>query len=325
MTTNSVNKRNVFATVAIVMGAMILAPALSHARQKVLLIDSYNEGYLWSDGITSGVKNIISPAGYDLNIFRMDTKRKSSENDKLVAGREAKMLIERYNPDIVIAADDNAAQYVVVPYFKNKSLPIVFCGINWEAGIYGFPCSNVTGMIEVAPVNVLLTSLKSWAKGVRIGILGPNNETHLKEFVNIKRKYQIDMFNRSVLTFAAWKAAFVELQDSTDILILENYAGISGWDNNKAQQFVEEQTRIPTGTVHDFMAPFALICMAKSASEQGEWAAKTAIAILQGAKPSSIPVAENKRNLLYLNQRIAKKLNITFGKALVEKAYFINQ
>jgi ABC-type uncharacterized transport system substrate-binding protein len=325
MTTDSVGKRNAFAIVVIVMGAMILAPAMSYARQKVLFIDSYNEGYLWSDGITSGVKNIISPAGYDLNIFRMDTKRKSSENDKLEAGRQAKMLIERYKPDIVIAADDNASQYVVVPYFKNTSLPIVFCGINWDASIYGFPCSNVTGMIEVAPVNALLTYLKSWAKGPRIGILGPDNETHLKEFVNIKRKCQIDMFNRSVLTFAAWKEAFVELQDSANILILENYAGISDWDNNKAQQFVEQQTRIPTGTVHDFMAPFALICMAKSASEQGEWAAKTAINILLGAKPSSIPVAENKKSLLYLNQRIAKKLNITFGKALIKKAYFINQ
>jgi ABC-type uncharacterized transport system substrate-binding protein len=65
--------------------------------------------------------------------------------------------------------------------------------------------------------------------------------------------------------------------------------------------------------------------MAKSASEQGEWAAKTAINILQGAKPSSIPVVENKISLLYLNQRIAKKLNITFGKTLIKKADFINK
>jgi ABC-type uncharacterized transport system substrate-binding protein len=37
----------------------------------------------------------------------------------------------------------------VVPYLKNKvKTPVVFCGVNSEPGTYGYPASNVTGILE---------------------------------------------------------------------------------------------------------------------------------------------------------------------------------
>jgi hypothetical protein len=67
---------------------------------------------------------------------------------------------------------------------KDKALPVVFCGINWDATAYGFPCSNITGMLEVSPANSLLEYLKKYAKGTTIGAIGPDNETYLKEIEN---------------------------------------------------------------------------------------------------------------------------------------------
>jgi len=32
-------------------------------------------------------------------------------------------------------------------FIKNSTIPIVFCGINRDVSDYGFPCSNITGMI----------------------------------------------------------------------------------------------------------------------------------------------------------------------------------
>ena len=65
-------------------------------------------------------------------IFRMDTKRNTDEEFKKTAALKAKAEIEASKPDVVIAADDNASKYLIQPYFKDASLPFVFCGVNWD-------------------------------------------------------------------------------------------------------------------------------------------------------------------------------------------------
>ena len=145
----------------------------SYNGKKVLFIDSYHEGYAWSDGITNGIKSVVDGKGMNLKVVRMDTKRNASEDFKKEAALKMKAVIEDFKPDVVIASDDNASKYLIEPYFKGSNLPFVFCGVNWDASGYGFPTSNVTGMIEVTPVPQLLEQLKPYAKGNRIGFLGP--------------------------------------------------------------------------------------------------------------------------------------------------------
>jgi ABC-type uncharacterized transport system substrate-binding protein len=231
-----------------------------------------------------------------------------------------KSEIESYKPDVVIAADDNASKYVIVPYYKDGAIPVVFCGLNWDASTYGFPCKNVTGMIEVAPVDVLMSHLKGFAKGSRVAVIGPDNETHHKEVANLQKVINGSLLNRTALKFADWKAAFLELQSQSDMLIVENNAGINDWNDTEAEAFVRENTKIPSGTMHDFMTKFALIGFVKSAEEQGEWAAGAAVKILNGTAVSSIPVAKNQRGELYLNMPLAQKLGVSFDLKLVKMA-----
>jgi hypothetical protein len=107
-----------------------LAAAGDLKGKKVLFIDSYHEGYEWSDGITKGVKQVLDGKGIELKIVRMDTKRNGGEEFKKQAGEKAKAAIEEFKPDVVIAADDNASKYIIVPFFKDSPLPFVFCGVN---------------------------------------------------------------------------------------------------------------------------------------------------------------------------------------------------
>ena len=120
----------------------------SLAGKKVLFVDSYHEGYAWGDGIISGIKTVLEGSGVELKIFRMDTKRNGEKAFKESAALKAKAEIEDFKPDVVIAGDDNASKYLVVPYYKDASLPFIFCGVNWDATGYGFPFKNVTGMLE---------------------------------------------------------------------------------------------------------------------------------------------------------------------------------
>ena len=70
---------------------------------------------------------------------------------------------------------------------------------------------------------------------------------------------------------------------------------------------------------------YTLLGNVKIAEEQGWWAGKTALKILQGASPDDIPITVNKKFRVYLNMVLAKKLGIKFPMNLIEQATFTEQ
>jgi ABC-type uncharacterized transport system substrate-binding protein len=123
-----------------------------------------------------------------------------------------------------------------------------------------------------------------------------------------------------VKTYDEFQEQFLAAQAEVDILFLGNNAGIDRWEPAEAEAFVVENTKIPTGTINDWLAPYALIALAKSPAEQGEWSGQTALNILDGAPVSEIPFAENKRGELILNLDIAEQLGVVFSPMLLRNA-----
>jgi ABC-type uncharacterized transport system substrate-binding protein len=290
------------------------------AGKKVVIIDSYHQGYPWSDGIVQGAQKILALGGATVKVIHMDTKNNPAEEFKKQSAVKAVAEITEFKPDAIIAADDNASKYVIVPTYKDKEIPVVFCGLNWDATAYGFPCKNVTGMLEVSSFDLLSEKIKTYSKGTKIGYLGISNETSRKEAENTEKNYSLTFEKRFVTTFEEWKKMFVELQGISDWVLVESNAGISGWDDAVAQQFVIANTKVPTGSIYDFMVDYVLISLAKSAEEQGEWAAAAATKILKGTSVAQIPIVKNKKGEVFLNLKIAQKLGINFDLNLVKIA-----
>src|SRR5690606_29759584 len=89
----------------------------SYAGRKIAFVDSYHEGYEWSDGIVAGFHSILDNTGAELLFVRMDTKRNTDEEFRTNAGRTAYDTITKFQPDVIVACDDNAQKYLIVPYF----------------------------------------------------------------------------------------------------------------------------------------------------------------------------------------------------------------
>lgn len=309
--------------VAVLALALTLAarPAHAQAGKKVLFVNSYHQGYEWSDGIEAGAAKVLQASGVKLEFFRMDTKRNGDEKSKKAAGLAAKALIERLRPDAVILSDDNAVKYVLEPYFKDAATPFVFCGVNWDPSPYGLPYKNTTGMIEVALTAQIIDKLQDYAKGKRVGFLSVDNETERIEQKAYRDQLKLTFAEeRLVKSFADWKAAFTELQGKVDVLFLGNYAGLGGWNEAEARAFVEASTRIPSGTMYDFMMPYAMLGLTKLATEQGLWAGKATVQILGGTAPSAIPLARNKEGQIMVNVKLAARGGVVFKPELVRNA-----
>jgi ABC-type uncharacterized transport system substrate-binding protein len=293
----------------------------NYAGKKIVFINSYHEGYEWSDGVEHGLHNVLDGTGVEVKFIRLDTKRNPDVAFAKKAGEQAKAEIDAFQPDVIIAADDNAQKYVIVPYYKDAATPVVFAAVNWDASPYGYPASNMTGMIEVELPGQLVEQLKSYAKGTRVAYLTVDSETERK-VVDIynQRFFNGQMETYWVKTFEEFKQAYLQAQNEVDILFMGNNAGADRWDEAEMEKFVLDNAKIPSGSINSWMAPYSLVTLAKSPEEQGEWSAQTALRIFDGARPAEIPVVENKKGKLILNLALARKLDVVFAPSMLKNA-----
>ncbi len=315
----------VFATVLLFL-AGAPQPCFAESGNKILYINSYHPGYQWSDGIEFGIVNRLLIEDVWFKTIYMDSKRNRKPEQIDQAVMQVRQSIEHMKPDVVITSDDNAAKFVIVPHYKNSSIPFVFCGINGDAIEYGLPFVNTTGMIEVAHISSLVDLLSDYTRGKRLGFLSidalSGHRTLQHYMKKLDREFEHAYF---VNTVEEWKDRYRRLQTEVDMMILENPKGIEGWSMHKARKFIEQETRIPTGSTHLWLAPLTLISIGKIPQEQGWWAADAAIKILRGKKPAEIPVVTNKEAKLLANLKLAEKLGITLSQEILEIAGILDE
>lgn len=299
---------------------MLVSPLSVLGNNRILYVDSYHAGYDWSDKITEGIKSVLQGKDVQLKIIRMDTKRHSSQAFKKKAALEAKAMIEAYDPAVVIASDDNASKYLIKPYYKNADLPFVFCGVNHSTDAYGYPYRNVTGMVEVAPTPKLIYTLKHFNRAEKIALLIGDSMTDHKDAAYYAKVIKLPFDTIHVKDFDAWKIAYTRIQDTYDLMIMGNTISIKGWDDARAQQVVMERTKIPTGCDLDWVAPYAFIAYTRVAQEQGRWSAQSALKIMEGASPASIPVTHNVEGNLIVNMKVAKAAGFRVTPNFLRKA-----
>jgi len=285
------------------------------AQAKICVyVASYHQGYEWNDGIELGLEKTLK-SKCKLHKFYMNTKRNTDPNYAKSQALKAKAYIKEQAADIVIASDDNAIKYLISKYFKNTDTPVVFCGINWTVHQYGLPFTNATGMIEVAPIKPLLEEIRNIVDKPKTGIyLSADVLTEHKDYDRYKRVYNkagINLLSSFVSSMKQWKNAYIKAQRAgIDFIILNNNSGINDWDNEIAKSIALQHAKVLTVTNYKWMMPYSMFAMTKLPQEQGEWAAKVALSILDGMKPSAIPIVVNRRWDTFFNPLLLKQAKI---------------
>jgi len=290
--------------------------------QKCLYISSYHVGYEWSDGVEKGLRSTLE-GKCELKQFNMDTKRHKDEAYKKHIALKAKQLIESWQPDIVITSDDNAARYIIQPYYKDHKIPFVFCGINWTVNAYGFPYSNTTGMIEVAPISALFEKVsKISGKPTSAFYLGADTLTEKKNFARFEQEAiasDIKLNKGLAKNMSEWLNYYKKAQNN-DVVIMGSNSGINDWDPIIIQKTITQSTQKLSVTNHHWMMPYTILGLTKIPEEQGIWAAQAALYILKGSKPSDIPIISNRKWDLWINKKILTHSEINIPRSLLKKA-----
>jgi len=303
----------------------LLWPASASAA-KCLYISSYHQGYAWSDGVERGLRNTLE-GKCELKQFDMDTKRNKSEDYKQKVSLDAKKLIEEWQPDVVITSDDNASRYLIKPHYKDHSVPFVFCGVNWSVDEYGFPFSNTTGIVEIAPIAPLFDKINSiQGKPSSAFYLGADTLTerkNLDRFIKAASKRRIELHNGLASNTAKW-IEYYNLAQQYDFIIVGSKAGINDWDKTIVSEAIEQHSRVMTVTNHEWMMPYSILGLTKIPEEHGEWAALAALEILKGTRPTDIPIVSNRKWEIWLNPGILQQTSIQLPESIQRKAKLVN-
>jgi hypothetical protein len=197
--------------------------------------------------------------------------------------------------------------------------------VNWSAAEYGFPYTNVTGIVEVAPIRPMLEAAITTAGPGRAFYLGADTLTerkNLARFEETASEVGLGLDSRLVATSAEWIQAHKEAQRSHAFLVLGSHSGIADWEaqkDNVAKSVKQTSVRLSV-TNHDWMMPFAILGMTKIPEEQGIWSAQAALAILDGTRPSDIPIIANRKWDVWVNSSLLTVSHLELPADLLRQA-----
>ncbi|MGD0784965.1 MAG: ABC transporter substrate binding protein [Sedimentisphaerales bacterium] len=294
---------------------------------KVLIVHSYDPDYFWVQRITSGIMKELADMPVEVKMFYMDTKRKSNEASMVTAGNEAAEVVTQWKPDIVIASDDPAQKYFVSRYVGDNNLPVVFCGVNNDAKDYGYPASNVTGVLERPHFEETLKFLAVLRPGFkRIAIISEDPltaELDPRFMRTAPPPFEVQSYT-TCKSFDEWQKALKDAQDKADAIGVCTYCLIKRTGTNENMPPAEimrwtlDNSALPVIGFLDFVIEDGALCgVVESAEEQGLRAGQIAKAILGGKKPSEFPIVEGGvHGRKMLNIDTAQKLGIAVPDSL---------
>ena len=296
-------------------------------KKKILLVHSYHPEYEWVASITRGVKMALMGSQVELEIFYMDTKRKTDEEWKISAGKKAAELVMQWHPDVVIVADDNGQKYFA-SNFAGKSYPqFVFCGVNEAPEIYGYPAENITGILERPHIKSSIKYLKKLLPEVKnIAFITDNSPTSMGVIEHIKKEKITNITYSSLETFEEWKKSVIESQDSADAIAVYTYHTIKknsgdseSISSTEVINWTLKNSKIPVFGFLTFAVDDGVLCgYLESGVEHGFKSGEMALEILNGKKAADIPIIIALEGQSMLNLKAAKKWGIKASQEIIK-------
>ncbi len=281
----------------------------------IVYLNSYHAGYEWSDDCLKIFKQHLK-SNANIHVHYMDTKLNHTPNKLKQATEQALAFIKKVQPDLIVAAEDNASKLVMAPYFKNTHIPIVFLGINLDASIYGYPYKNSTGIVEMDGILNLTKAIRAWGAGKEVGMIFSNTHTSTRVLNFIEQRRPEHFESRQVDNAQQWFDMMTLFNNNKDYIALDTISGIQGLDHKMALNFIKQHINILVISASSTSRTLAHVGYLTSPAEQGIWTARTVDKVLQGHAINEIPEHISSQYLMYINQTLLNEMHMTLPKPL---------
>ena len=297
----------------------VVSAKLHAADYRVLVVMSYEENNPWSKEIRAGIDAVLSNTS-DITYFYMDTKVNFEGGTQ--KAKEAFSLFEELRPDGVITADDNAQHMFVLPYLSNRTdTPIMFCGVNADAGEYGYPNAHVSGILERGHIRESIAFSKQLIPSIEnvvfIARKSPSgialSQQVEKESASFPAR-KVDVY--LIDSIAEILSLSAGTMDQYDAIYTDSLEGVKDSEgkalSNRAvvEQLASTFRKPIIGANQYHVEQGALCAVVKTGQEQGATAAEMLLKAMQGMPVSELPVTQNFRGKRVINVTAMKQTGI---------------
>ena len=290
-------------------------------KKTILYLNSYHDGYQWSDTILDGIRKEIerSPYNIELQVEYMDAKKYhiGPVIDGLLALYKEKFIDEDF--DVVLVSDDDALNFSLeyrAELFPD--IPIVFCGVN-DLDDKDLGSGNLTGVVEAFDLSGTLDiALKLHPQRRRMIVVGDTStaglaiKNQIEELLpeyhqNLEVSYWMQMSLEEVQQRVA------ALPDDVFLFFIPYYQEIGNrfYSAEEVMEAIYRHSRVPLYTAWEFLLDHGAVGGKMiSGLEHGRQATLMALRILDGERADSIPVSLRPHGVYLFDFEVMEKLGI---------------
>jgi ABC-type uncharacterized transport system substrate-binding protein len=298
---------------------MLPQPVEAGKRAKILVVMSYAAQKAWCRDVRTGIEDRLAD-DCDLTYVYLNAVTQPEQ----VAARAATAydIYQRLKPRGVIAADDHAQIHFVVPYLRNKTdTPVIFCGVNADPQVYGYPADNVTGVIERYHIKASLALLQQLVPSARqiafIGIDAPTGRLMLQQARKVSPALAVTHARYvTVKTRAELGALLTALRTEVDAVYISVLRGLVDsrgevLSDRQNMQVVTDNFPKPVVTASLYDLRYGALCsVVHTGEEQGRLAAELMAKAIAGMPIAQLPITRNYNGRRIINVSVLRALGI---------------
>ncbi len=242
-------------------------------------------------------------------------------------GLSASALALRHNPDVVITLTDDALKYVGT---RIDNTPVVFAYIYSNPMGLGLPKSNITGVTRSSHAVQIWKLARELTGADKVIMLSKNNEAmqgakkaleanasglRVASGVKLTAVHLVDRFRDWADVVKNCRTGMIYLADTSRV------------DRNgpmKDEDLVHwtvQNAHVPViAAAEKDVKAGALLAVVADDKQVGINAARLAIRILDGARPSDIPYVTTTQGALVINKEAARKFDVQIPRAVLSSA-----
>ncbi len=304
------------------VGFVAILAAFNASKPRILVLQAAEKGTPWAAGVDRGIRAVLATNRRPVSVawHWLGLTRTLSPQGRASAVASARRAIASFDPDVLMAIDDEANAAVAQDYAQAGRPRVVYVSIDRLPEAYGYgPGANATGIVERLPLAAVCDALSAIRVGqqLRIAAVGAANDTGQAELA------QVESFDWGPHTLVAVRAAtdtvdwrrFVETDAApADVLLVLSYAGLDGPDGRPVDErelanWVEDSARpLPIGLHAGYVFDGGGFAISPPPVSTGRLAMTLALALLDSpsghatdlpppALPDHFDVAVNRRRL----------------------------
>lgn len=294
-------------------------------RKFVLILNSYNQGYKWTDDIVAGIVSVLDPKQnpLDIQIEYMDTKRIFDDTYVEQLHQLYKYKYSKRSPDMILSSDDDALNFLVK--FRDEifpGAPVVFCGVNYFTTDALKGAQKITGVNEEADLRSTLELALKLHPGTRkIAIVNDMTTTGKKmhselakvigDFPSVQFEFVEDATMQEVL------AKVRSLPEDSLVLytlFFRDKENVS-YSYDQSIKMVSEASSVPVYGTWDFSLGNGIVGGKLTSGEfQGKTAAELGLRILNGERVEDVKVIQTSPNQYMFDLTQLKRFQISTSK-----------